>query len=85
VCYSGEAIQHSFSPSKKSKKDSTRGKGRKENGPKNMSGKMLIDILGIDKFLVSKDKDSDHYQKYWINEDVSALVKEEYFNAITKR
>jgi hypothetical protein len=35
-----------------------------------------IDILGSDKFLVSKD--SNHYQKYWINEDVSALVKEEY-------
>jgi hypothetical protein len=35
-----------------------------------------IDILGSDKFLVSKD--SNHYQKYWTIEDVSALVKEEY-------
>jgi hypothetical protein len=39
--------------------------------------------LSSDKFLVSKD--SNHYQKYWINEDVSALVKEEYYNASTKR
>jgi hypothetical protein len=42
-----------------------------------------IDILGSDKFLVSKD--SNHYQKYWIIEDVSALVKEEYYNASTRR
>jgi hypothetical protein len=42
-----------------------------------------IDILGSDKFLVSKDL--NHYQKYWTIEDVSALVKEEYYNASTRR
>jgi hypothetical protein len=36
-----------------------------------------------DKFLVSKD--SNHYQKYRTIEDVSALVKEEYYNASTRR